>query len=178
MDIQISGKLLSLFIWCLFTRLAAFPWYSFSWLLGVKHHFLSSNWSIFMILLSPVQKLFSPHLSPSISINIFWEKLLLNFWVQHLCWIICVMIICLKNNCITYPLQVQYHEDFEKSRGKITTVADTIEMQHHQQNTKNFSLVHLHGLWLVLFAITNEVHPIFSAVTAFFFLKFWSSLKF
>ena len=38
-------------------------------------------------------------------------------------------------------LQIQYHEDFEKSKGKVTQVADTVEMQRHTENTKNFSLV-------------------------------------
>lgn len=38
-------------------------------------------------------------------------------------------------------LQIQYHEDFEKSKGKVIQVADTVEMQRHVENTKNFSSV-------------------------------------
>lgn len=37
---------------------------------------------------------------------------------------------------------VQYHSDFEKSKGSYTPVADTLEMKRHMENAKNISLIH------------------------------------
>ena len=37
--------------------------------------------------------------------------------------------------------QVHYTEDLIKSKGKVTMVADSFELQRHVENSKNFSLV-------------------------------------
>ncbi|VDI70219.1 Hypothetical predicted protein [Mytilus galloprovincialis] len=39
---------------------------------------------------------------------------------------------------------IKYHEEFERSKGAIMQVPDTVEMQRHKKNVENFSLVKYH----------------------------------
>ena len=41
------------------------------------------------------------------------------------------------------PQQIEYHSDFEKTKGKNyhSMVAETVEMRTHKKNNENFSLV-------------------------------------
>ncbi|CAI9724175.1 and SH3 domain isoform X18 [Octopus vulgaris] len=40
---------------------------------------------------------------------------------------------------------IQYHSDFEKQKGNVTPVADTLEMKRHTENARNISSIQYHS---------------------------------